>query len=137
VSQAEQAAALCEWVLQLLRLYSRHNAGVVSLQMAPALRQEAAAERGRELRALLRLLTHLTQRDLLEFGGPADGAGVDVAQVRSAPLRQNTYLQGHAKRYDADIQCRNLLTDLQAMCATWDARLRVVGQGGTPRHGHA
>ena len=45
----------------------------------------------RDLRALLRLLTHLTQRDLIDFGGNDDNAGaaaangagqaVDVAQL--------------------------------------------------------
>ena len=38
-------------------------------------------ERYRELRALLRLLTHLTQRDLVDFGTAEGEATVDVAQV--------------------------------------------------------
>ena len=38
-------------------------------------------ERYRELRALLRLLTHLTQRDLVDFGTAEGGATVDIAQV--------------------------------------------------------
>ena len=48
------------------------------------LREDAAKETYRDLRALLRLLTHLTQRDLLEFsGGEAseNGSAVDVAKV--------------------------------------------------------
>jgi hypothetical protein len=51
------------------------------LQASSALRKEEAAEAGRELRALLRLLTNLTQRDLLDFGSSPDGPKVDVAQV--------------------------------------------------------
>lgn len=38
-------------------------------------------ERYRELRALLRLLTHLTQRDLVDFGTAEGGPTVDIAQV--------------------------------------------------------
>lgn len=53
-------------------------------QASMALRKEEAAEAGRELRALLRLLTHLTQRDLLDFGSAPDGPRVDVAQVHIA-----------------------------------------------------
>ena len=33
----------------------------------------------RDLRALLRLLTHLTQRDLIDFGGSDDDAGAVAA----------------------------------------------------------
>ena len=51
------------------------------MQASSALRKEEATEAGRELRALLRLLTNLTQRDLLDFGSSPDGPKVDVAQV--------------------------------------------------------
>ena len=60
---------------------SRCTPDCMSAQASSALRKEEAAEAGRELRALLRLLTNLTQRDLLDFGSTPDGPRVDVAQV--------------------------------------------------------
>ena len=55
----------------------------VSIAVASQLRDEAAAESYRDLRALLRLLTLLTQRDLVDFTGAdsAEGPGMDIAQV--------------------------------------------------------
>ena len=44
--------------------------------------QAAQMDRYRELRALLRLLTHVTQRDLVDFGTAEGEASVDVAQAR-------------------------------------------------------
>ena len=60
---------------------SNYHPDCMSAQASSALRKEEAAEAGRELRALLRLLTNLTQRDLLDFGSTPDGPRVDVAQV--------------------------------------------------------
>ena len=82
--QASDAGVLCDWVLQLLRRYSSHKQGRVSVAASQRLRQDAETETYRDLRALLRLLTHLTQRDLLDFHSPeaqANGHPVDVAQV--------------------------------------------------------
>ena len=62
-------------------LVSSYYPDCMSAQASSALRKEEAAEAGRELRALLRLLTNLTQRDLLDFGSTPDGPRVDVAQV--------------------------------------------------------
>lgn len=45
------------------------------------LQEEANAEAEAELRALLRLLSNVTQRDLVDFGTPPGQPGVDVAQV--------------------------------------------------------
>lgn len=80
--QADAARRLCEWVLALLRLYSEHNLGLVPVAPGAALAGEQSAERCRGLRALLRLLTHLTARDLLDYGTQPGQAPVDVAQVR-------------------------------------------------------
>ena len=63
----------------------------MSLAAAAALRADAVAGAYKDLRALLRLLTHLTQRDLFDFDEDAasGGAPVDVAQVRSQKLRRD------------------------------------------------
>ncbi|KAL0051778.1 hypothetical protein WJX82_002011 [Trebouxia sp. C0006] len=88
---AGDAHIMCHWVLHLLQTYSSYNKGRRSVQTAASLRQDAVGESYRDLRALLKLLTHLTQRDLIDFGsteeetgaGAANGAGqaVDVAQL--------------------------------------------------------
>jgi hypothetical protein len=62
------------------------------MQASNALRKEEAAEAGRELRALLRLLTNLTQRDLLDFGSMPDGPRVDVAQVGTRSVACSLYI---------------------------------------------
>ena len=56
----------------------------MSLAAAASLRADAVAGAYKDLRALLRLLTHLTQRDLFEFDDDAapGGAPIDVAQVQ-------------------------------------------------------
>lgn len=71
---------------------SSYHPNCMSAQASSALRKEEAAEAGRELRALLRLLTNLTQRDLLDFGSTPDGPRVDVAQVstRSSACPSNS-----------------------------------------------
>ncbi|DBA87589.1 TPA: hypothetical protein ACH3X1_004612 [Trebouxia sp. C0004] len=88
---AGDAHIMCHWVLHILQTYSSYNKGRRSVQTAAALRQDAVGESYRDLRALLKLLTHLTQRDLIDFGSTeedstaaaANGAGqaVDVAQL--------------------------------------------------------
>ncbi|DBA71387.1 TPA: hypothetical protein ACH3X2_011192 [Trebouxia sp. C0005] len=88
---AGDAHIMCHWVLHLLQTYSSYNKGRRSVQTAASLRQDTVGESYRDLRALLKLLTHLTQRDLIDFGSTeeesaaaaANGAGqpVDVAQL--------------------------------------------------------
>lgn len=68
-------------MLALLRLYSEHNLGLVAVAPGAALAGERIAEASRGLRALLRLLTQLTARDLLDFGTQPGQEPVDVAQV--------------------------------------------------------
>ncbi|KAL4443390.1 hypothetical protein ABPG75_011127 [Micractinium tetrahymenae] len=100
------AQALCSWALRLLQLYSAHNLGQVSVSASKALAAEALAERYQDIRALVKLLTKLTQGDWQQqqqqqqdwqgpngsaaAGGGADGQaggeGVDVAQIVFAGL---------------------------------------------------
>ena len=88
--QANAARRLCDWVLALLRLYSEHNLGLVTVAPGAALAGERSAEASRGLRALLRLLTQLTARDVLDFGTQPGQEPVDVAQV-SNPLGFGAY----------------------------------------------
>lgn len=53
-----------------------------------AIRDQEEQEAYRELRALLKLLTQLTQRDVSERGR---GSGVDVAQVSARALMLHAY----------------------------------------------
>lgn len=79
---------LCEWVLQLLKQYSAQKRGKYSVAATKQLRDDAATETYRDLRALLKLLTQLTNRDLANFqDGEANGnVAVDIASV-SLPKR--------------------------------------------------
>ncbi|BDA40620.1 probable Exportin-4 [Coccomyxa sp. Obi] len=81
--QVSDAKVLCEWVLHLLQQYSAYNLGQVSIAAAARLRAEAAADSYREVRALIRLLTLLNNRDLVDFGGAQNSseAQVNIAQV--------------------------------------------------------
>ncbi|KAK9818582.1 hypothetical protein WJX74_003944 [Apatococcus lobatus] len=80
----EDARQLFAWVLAVLQQYARDgrraNAGTVH-SLNAQLREEANAEAVTELRALVRLLSNITQRDLADFGTPAGQPGIDVAQM--------------------------------------------------------
>ncbi|KAI7838545.1 hypothetical protein COHA_007688 [Chlorella ohadii] len=90
------AQALCAWALRLLQLYSAHNLGQISVAASKALAAEALSDRYLDLRALLKLLTKLTQADWANqapvksgtAGAAAgvDGEAVDVAQIVFAGL---------------------------------------------------
>lgn len=79
--QAADLHALCQWVLRLLQQYSQHARGRVSVAAAKRLRDAAEEDTYRDLRALLKLLTQLTNRDMLDFRDSTNGPAVDVAQV--------------------------------------------------------
>ena len=79
---AAPASVIRSCVVKVWRwLGHRPAQNVDAPQASSALRKEEAVEAGRQLCALLRLLTNLTQRDLLDFGSSPDGPRVDVAQV--------------------------------------------------------
>ncbi|KXZ52946.1 hypothetical protein GPECTOR_8g320 [Gonium pectorale] len=93
----DAAQLLMSWVLELLRQYRLGRAATVAVAVAAggpgaqkkaaaakkggpacaagtaALRAEAAADAARELRALLSLLTHITQRDVALAAAASDG----------------------------------------------------------------
>lgn len=76
--------ALCEWAWQLLDSYRQHKQGRRSVAAARKLRDDAAVETYRDLKALLKLLHSFTQGDWLdlrESTGHPPSKGVDVPQV--------------------------------------------------------
>lgn len=93
-------------------------------QTAKSLRAERQDEMYRDLRALLKLLTHLTQRDLVDFGSDSacgQAAAVDVAEVRAVMhegdgagwvLRQAVWLQRDACMLNSPL---NIKRNVQAM----------------------
>ncbi|XP_020259813.1 exportin-4 isoform X1 [Asparagus officinalis] len=76
---AQETSILVTFCLQLLQIYSKHNIGKISLSLSISLQSEAQAEKYRDLRALLQLLTNIASKDLVDFSlGPEE---VDIAQV--------------------------------------------------------
>ena len=79
---------LCDWAQRVVGSYAEGQRGRRTLAPSAALRSEAAADASRELRALLKLLGNLTQRELVDFsegeGRPQDQQPPDIAQVRSS-----------------------------------------------------
>lgn len=105
--QPSQVHTLMQWVVQLFQRYGKAKVGLVALPpgsssgssskgttttdgaSAAASAARLAGQRGeegaRELRVLLRLLIHVTQRELAEAdgGGEDNGSHVDISQVGS------------------------------------------------------
>lgn len=69
----QQANKLCLWVLQLIRFHAgKERKGHVVATLNQAMQEQDELAAYRELRALLKLLTHLTQRDLQELQTDVD-----------------------------------------------------------------
>ena len=82
--QFQDAKQLIDWTLAVLQQYAQygrraHTGSAHCLNTR--LQEEADAEAEAELRALLCILTHVTQRDLVDFGTSEGRPGIDVAQV--------------------------------------------------------
>ncbi len=83
-----QVNLLMRWVLELLGRYTASGLFMASMHTVKTVAAQRQAEQCKDLRAVLQLLNHLTQRDVadsLDGGGqPAGGEQtVDVAQVGS------------------------------------------------------
>ncbi|XP_066370487.1 uncharacterized protein [Miscanthus floridulus] len=79
---AKETSALVNFCLRLLQIYSSHNIGKVMLSLSSSLRSESQAEKYKDLRALLRLLTNICSKDLVGFLSDCDGEGSpDIAEV--------------------------------------------------------
>ncbi|KAH7691116.1 Nuclear transport receptor exportin 4 (importin beta superfamily) domain-containing protein [Dioscorea alata] len=69
---AEDTSILVSFCLQLLKVYSSHNIGKISLSLSSSLQSEAQFEKYKDLRALLQLLVHLCSKDLVDFSSGSD-----------------------------------------------------------------
>ncbi|TVU30390.1 hypothetical protein EJB05_22006 [Eragrostis curvula] len=79
---AKETSALVSFCLRLLQIYSSHNIGKVMLSLSSSLRSESQAEKYKDLRALLRLLTNICSKDLVGFLSDSNGEGSpDIAEV--------------------------------------------------------
>lgn len=79
---AKDTSVLVTFCLRLLQVYSSHNIGKISLSLSTSLRNEAQAEKYKDLRALLQLLTNISSKDLVDFSSVNDEAdSPDIGQV--------------------------------------------------------
>ncbi|CAN6479474.1 unnamed protein product [Victoria cruziana] len=79
--EPSDTAVLFSFCVRLLQLYSSHNIGKISLGSSSSLLGEAKAEKYKDLRALLQLLTNLCSKDLVDFSSSGEVESPDVAQV--------------------------------------------------------
>ncbi|KAG8390023.1 hypothetical protein BUALT_Bualt01G0040100 [Buddleja alternifolia] len=80
--EAQETAAVVDFCMHLLKLYSSHNIGKISVSLSNTLRTEADAEKYKDLRALLQLLSNLCSKDLVDFASePIESYGTNISQV--------------------------------------------------------
>ncbi|PIN07964.1 hypothetical protein CDL12_19468 [Handroanthus impetiginosus] len=80
--EAQETAAVVDFCMRLLQLYSSHNIGKISVNLSNSLRTEADAEKYKDLRALLQLLSNLCSKDLVDFASePIEAYGTNISQV--------------------------------------------------------
>ncbi|GER48788.1 exportin-4 [Striga asiatica] len=80
--EAQETAAVVDFCMRLLQLYSSHNIGKISVSLSNTLRAEADTEKYKDLRALLQLLSSLCSKDLVDFASePIEAFGTNISQV--------------------------------------------------------
>ncbi|KAL3838119.1 hypothetical protein ACJIZ3_022710 [Penstemon smallii] len=80
--EAQETAAVVDFCMRLLQLYSSHNIGKISINLSNSLRSEADTEKYKDLRALLQLLSNLCSKDLVDFASePIEAYGTNISQV--------------------------------------------------------
>ncbi|GFP96740.1 exportin-4 [Phtheirospermum japonicum] len=80
--EAQETAAVVDFCMRLLQLYSSHNIGKISVSLSNTLRTEADTEKYKDLRALLQLLSSLCSKDLVDFSSePIEAYGTNISQV--------------------------------------------------------
>ncbi|XP_073305923.1 uncharacterized protein [Primulina huaijiensis] len=80
--EAQETAAVVNFCMRLLQLYSSHNIGKISVGLSNSLRTEADGEKCKDLRVLLKLLSNLCSKDLVDFASePLEAHGINISQV--------------------------------------------------------
>ncbi|KAH7284313.1 hypothetical protein KP509_34G048300 [Ceratopteris richardii] len=81
--EAKETAIVFSFSVRLLQTYSAHNVGKISVSMSRTLQNETQAEKYKDLRSLLQLLTNLSSKDLIDFAAEdsSEAENPDVAQV--------------------------------------------------------
>ncbi|CAI9091488.1 OLC1v1026537C1 [Oldenlandia corymbosa var. corymbosa] len=80
--EAHETAAVIEFCMRLLQIYSSHNIGKISISASSSLQSEADTEKYKDLRALLQLLANLCSKDMIDFSSdPIEAHGTNISQV--------------------------------------------------------
>ncbi|KAK9043523.1 hypothetical protein V6N11_071861 [Hibiscus sabdariffa] len=80
--ESRETAAVIDFCMRLLQLYSSHNIGKISISLSSTLLSEAKTEKYKDLRALLQLLSSLCSKDLVDFSSDSvEAAGINISQV--------------------------------------------------------
>ncbi|KAK9735232.1 hypothetical protein RND81_04G192400 [Saponaria officinalis] len=80
--EAHETAVLIDFCMSLLRMYSFHNIGKITLSRSSALVNEAKTEKYKDLRALVQLLTNLCSKDLVDFSTESvESQSISIGQV--------------------------------------------------------
>lgn len=80
--EAHETAAVIDFSMRLLQIYSSHNIGKISVSVSSSLRSEEDAEKYKDLRALLQLLASLCTKDVVDFSSePIEAHGTSISQV--------------------------------------------------------
>ncbi|KAJ1413845.1 CRM1 C-terminal domain [Sesbania bispinosa] len=80
--EARETAAVVDFCMRLLQLYSSHNIGKISLSLSSSLLSEAKTDKYRDLRALLQLLSSLCSKDMIDFSSDSiEAQGTNISQV--------------------------------------------------------
>ncbi|WCJ43784.1 Exportin-4 [Euphorbia peplus] len=80
--EARETAAVIDFCMRLLQLYSSHNIGKISVSLSSSLLSEAKTEKYKDLRALLQLLSNLCSKDLVDFSADSiETPGTNISEV--------------------------------------------------------
>ncbi|KAK2419303.1 exportin-4 protein [Trifolium repens] len=80
--EAQETAAVVNFCMHLLQLYSSHNIGKISLSLSSNLLSEAQTDKYKDLRALLQLLSSLCSKDMIDFSSDSiEAQGTNISQV--------------------------------------------------------
>ncbi|CAL0301805.1 unnamed protein product [Lupinus luteus] len=80
--EAKETAAVVDFCMRLLQMYSSHNIGKISLSLSSSLLNEEKTDKYKDLRALLQLLSSLCSKDMIDFSSDSiETQGTNISQV--------------------------------------------------------